>query len=771
MYSEKRTKKCLVGLVGLVLWLFLLSSAGYAQVPQKMNYQGYLTNAAGVPVNGTLQIVFSIYNVPAGGAPLWTETQNVIVTQGVYSVNLGDVAPIGLTFNNPYYLGVRMGADPEMTPRKVLTSVGYAFRALTVESVGSHTHSGADITSGTVAEPRIDSAIARTSALTVHTSNLSNPHSTTAAQVGAVALNQANSISAPMITDSQVSKPKLSAAGGTSGQFLGTDGTSLVWQNTGDITGVTAGTGLSGGGASGNVTLNVEVPLSLSGSVLLGGVLSGSNSNNSGFGVRGLASGTSGAGVLGSATATGVVTNYGGYFEADGDSGRGVYGTTSGDFGRGVMGNATATGTIYNFGGHFTAAGSYGRGVYAGATATGAVTNYGGYFNADGDSGRGVFGEASGKSGRGVYGSATATGAVTNYGGYFLAEGEYGRGVFGEAYGQSGRGVYGRASNPGAVANYGGYFETEGQFGRGVYGSATATGDVTNWGGYFEARGDSGTGIYGFASGSSGVAVSGMATRIGAVKNYGGHFTAFGNSGIGVYGEALGNSGIGVYGYSSNSGAVVGRGGYFWAEGEYGRGVIAEANGSSGQGVRAYGGQWDFYASGSGGNYGPFTGGHEVRLSDNFPQDVKPGMIVSVTGQARVRKDAKGKVSLSSTLPTIKLSSVAMDKAVFGALVADAPLPEDHWHTPSQGERFGIVNALGEGRVWVSNLNGNIEAGDYITTSNIPGYGQRQDDDLLRSYTLGKAIEDVDWDMVSETIEFNGKLYKIYLMAVVYTSG
>ena len=66
---------------------------------------------------------------------------------------------------------------------------------------------------------------------------------------------------------------------------------------------------------------------------------------------------------------------------------------------------------------------------------------------------------------------------------------------------------------------------------------------------------------------------------------------------------------------------------------------------------------------------------------------------------------------------------------------------------------------------------GAIEAGDYITTSAIAGYGQRQDDDLLHSYTLGKAIENVDWETVEETIEFNGAIYKVYLIAVVYTSG
>ena len=123
----------------LILVLSILIYPVYSALPQKMNYQGYLTNASGVPINGTVQMVFSIYNVSSGGSPLWTETHSVTVSQGVYSVILGEGStptPINLPFDTTYYLGVQAGTDPEMTPRKVLTSVGYAFQALNSEMVG-----------------------------------------------------------------------------------------------------------------------------------------------------------------------------------------------------------------------------------------------------------------------------------------------------------------------------------------------------------------------------------------------------------------------------------------------------------------------------------------------------------------------------------------------------------------------------------------------------------------------------------------------------------
>jgi hypothetical protein len=305
--------------------------------------------------------------------------------------------------------------------------------------------------------------------------------------------------------------------------------------------------------------------------------------------------------------------------------------------------------------------------------------------------------------------------------------------------GQNSKAIYGKASSTGDVVNYGGYFESTGKFGIAVFGYASHTGtDAVNYGGYFQATGEDGTGVYGEATGEN-------------------------SSGIVGWGSGIDCTG--VYGHGTA------KGGYFITTNLWGQGVIGEALGQYAEGVIGRGGQYDFYADGSGANYGPFTGSHDVKLSNDFPLEVKQGMIVSVTGETQIRKLDDGKIDISSTLPTIKLSSKLNDKAVFGAFLFEVPLHKDHWYMKKEGERFGVVNALGEGRVWVSNINGNIETGDYITTSVIPGYGQRQNDDLLHNYTLGKATENVDWDSVTETVEFKGKTYKVHLIAVVYTSG
>jgi len=118
-------------LMGLLLILFSYTSA---QVPQLINYQGKLTTSTGAPVNDTLPIIFSIYADEGGTTLLWTETQGaVIIDKGIFNVLLGSVNPIPYSVfdGSTRYLGVKVGGDPEITPRKPMVSVPYAYRSAT----------------------------------------------------------------------------------------------------------------------------------------------------------------------------------------------------------------------------------------------------------------------------------------------------------------------------------------------------------------------------------------------------------------------------------------------------------------------------------------------------------------------------------------------------------------------------------------------------------------------------------------------------------------
>jgi hypothetical protein len=100
-------------------------------VPQLISYQGRLTDTAGNPLTGDYDMHICLYAEPAGGSALWCEQATVSVSYGVFSRLLGSVnsIPDALFDGSNLYLGVKVGADDEMTPRRRVVSVGYAYRA------------------------------------------------------------------------------------------------------------------------------------------------------------------------------------------------------------------------------------------------------------------------------------------------------------------------------------------------------------------------------------------------------------------------------------------------------------------------------------------------------------------------------------------------------------------------------------------------------------------------------------------------------------------
>jgi N-acetylneuraminic acid mutarotase len=148
--GKMKTVRATTIIVAALFLLTFLATAAFA-VPQTINYQGYLEDSGGTPVNGTVSMTFSIYDVPTGGVSLWDETQNsVSVTEGAFSVTLGIANAIDLPFDVQYYLGVDVNSDGEMTPRAALVSVPYAMRAGVADSASSVT-SGA-VTASSIGE-------------------------------------------------------------------------------------------------------------------------------------------------------------------------------------------------------------------------------------------------------------------------------------------------------------------------------------------------------------------------------------------------------------------------------------------------------------------------------------------------------------------------------------------------------------------------------------------------------------------------------------------
>ena len=149
-----------------------------------------------------------------------------------------------------------------------------------------------------------------------------------------------------------------------------------------------------------------------------------------------------------------------------------------------------------------------------------------------------------------------------------------------------------------------------------------------------------------------------------------------------------------------------------------------------------------------------FTGQHRC-----FPDEpMEKGLIVSAKKNKFVKLNgfATGQeaITIDESLPIVSLSNVAQDKACFGVVssiekstprrsqIVNGIISDTKKET---GDNRAIVNSVGEGAIWVVDTNGSLESGDYITTSNVAGYGQKQEDDILHNYTVAKITMDCDF--------------------------
>lgn len=128
------------------------------QIPKIMNYQGYLTDSGGTPINGTRNLRFRLYD-SGGTAMNWVETHNnVPIVNGIFNVVLGASASpapvlVNETFREGYYLELQVYHPPSgpweaLSPRHRLTNAAYALAARKVvnQQVLVVAHDGGDTT-------------------------------------------------------------------------------------------------------------------------------------------------------------------------------------------------------------------------------------------------------------------------------------------------------------------------------------------------------------------------------------------------------------------------------------------------------------------------------------------------------------------------------------------------------------------------------------------------------------------------------------------------
>jgi len=177
------------------------------------------------------------------------------------------------------------------------------------------------------------------------------------------------------------------------------------------------------------------------------------------------------------------------------------------------------------------------------------------------------------------------------------------------------------------------------------------------------------------------------------------------------------------------------------------------------------------------GSYSPFTGSHLAL--------VEPTTNVEI-GDIAADTDVIYKEGISQTLTVVESASIQKSKRAIGVFAAlpdqikkYKPSEEVETQTLSgqtvtyhskverddrlshfdkdlvdsfadQDMKITYINAVGEGQINVCGQNGDIEAGDLIVTSDMAGKGMKQDDDLVRGYTVAKARESVTFANPSE---------------------
>jgi hypothetical protein len=110
--------------------LGLAPAAARGEAPPRVPVQGVLTDQAGVPVDGPLEVSFSLYAAEAGGAPLWADAEVVVFDAGAFSTHLGAGEPLPLSLfrdHGSLWLGIAVDGDEEMGRLPIGTAPYAAF--------------------------------------------------------------------------------------------------------------------------------------------------------------------------------------------------------------------------------------------------------------------------------------------------------------------------------------------------------------------------------------------------------------------------------------------------------------------------------------------------------------------------------------------------------------------------------------------------------------------------------------------------------------------
>ena len=719
---------CLLISVPIVAEEAKLSAA--SAVPRLVRYSGVVKEVAGKPLQGAMEVSFSLYEEQEGGSAIWSERQAVEADAlGRYAVLLGATQAEGLpaeifASGKARWLEVEVqGLSPQ--PRVLLVSVPYAMKAEDAERLG-----GKKATDFVLAEQLKDEVktavslgvvpVEKSASGRTTQAALTSPTGTSPAITGG-ASSFACTTTTPCVT---VSQSSTGIGTQSAAKTLGLYG--LATQTTGTTYGVQGRTASTAGrGAFGYATAGT------------GGTI----------GAYGLALSTSGVGVYGDTTAkTGATRGVIGRTYSP--SGIGVYGQAAPTTGGiGVLGQATAT-TGVTYGVYGQALSPSGTGVVGYATATSGATTgvLAKVFSVDGmaivahnTAGGKIFsgGDGTYENIR-IYGYGDIYGPYASFWNGVYGGGYYWYGVDGANYSDTGTAVHGQA-----------YGSGDGVFGESVDGNGVRGASSNGTGVYGTTSSSGGSGLSGVVGGDAATGVLGINTNSGGNLNWGVKGIVYATDANAVEGNALSTTGP-SYGVLGTSQADEGIGVAAYADSQTGEttGVFARVLSPDGVAGKFYVETTANILLGEAGPYpgsavfrvdstgkGFFNGGTQTGGAD-FAESFavageragyEPGdvLVIDSTGNRRVALSSQpystAVAGIFSTKPGVLATPFEMDDR---RLTKEIPLAV-----------VGIVPCK------VSAENGPIERGDLLVTSSMPGVAMKGTDRTrMLGAVVGKAL-------------------------------
>jgi len=177
-------------------------------------------------------------------------------------------------------------------------------------------------------------------------------------------------------------------------------------------------------------------------------------------------------------------------------------------------------------------------------------------------------------------------------------------------------------------------------------------------------------------------------------------------------------------------------------------------------------------------SFAPFTGSHlciskfqfqnindSIARNNLLEYEDKEGYIVRSTGEIyNINNNINQTIpSINESLPVVELTNKINDSASYGIISGINKNDKDLHRL--------VINSIGEGALMVTNYNGNINNGDYLTSSPIQGIAMKQNSDTLNSFTIGKSLTNESFENNTSSMQFNGITYKHKLVGCTYHCG